>query len=542
MIEKISDRELNIISYFRQVAGSDAQESEFFRGKYCSNNYWLRFWKENKAWMSPVFKDSLILKKKIVSTIPLGDLMYKIQDDLLNTPCGKIVKKEILNYIVDHSDNHQLFANKDLRRDYIEVDFFSTRNLAENIYKGETFEIVPEDLNLKPIKVVKGCKLMKILGKIASYANISFEFEEFRLMHSKIMNQANIQSTLCLSIHPLDFITASVNRNDWHTCMKWNGGEYCRGVIEMMNSPCVVVAYLESEHEKLTLDNEYEWNSKKWREFFIVSESFISGIKGYPYWNKDIEATTLLWLKELFAPIFQNVKFSNNITTWAFNTLAVDKTVNAKVLFDFDCGPAMYNDFYGENSYQTILSENFQPKSCYTYFYSGQSICVVCGEESDFDSEGSLCCEDCIEHYYCCKCGDLIYRQQDLIEHNGRYYCYYCYNDLPECDFCQDTIDPDNDDDVYEFFVSNKENLNPLTSYQGKDFDDNNIRPDHWDSSGYRACGCCVNNIFKNGANEIYKQHAYYLYYYHRIPIIHTSALADCAFDFIDFDEKEDEN
>ena len=38
------------------------------------------------------------------------------------------------------------------------------------------------------------------------------------------------------------------------------------------------------------MDEEYEgWNSKKWRELFIVNEDIISAVKQYPYENDFFE-------------------------------------------------------------------------------------------------------------------------------------------------------------------------------------------------------------------------------------------------------------
>ena len=164
---------------------------------------------------------------------------------------------------------------------------------------------------------------------------------------SRVRNTAEINANLCLSIHPLDYMTASYNDNNWHSCMNWLQGEYRRGVIEMMNSKCVVVAYLESAHDKLTFygaDVHY-WNSKKWREFFIVRPNYITGIKGYPYWNRNLEDTVLFWLKDLYKDVFSG-KYSNSISVWSYDNAVSDRNYNVSVNFDFDCGPAMYNDFY----------------------------------------------------------------------------------------------------------------------------------------------------------------------------------------------------
>lgn len=523
MIEKISERELHMIDYLRHSAIERDNESDFFTGKFCPTNSWLYYWERAKEWMAPVFKDGLILKKKIFSTIPDNELYYSLQDNVLNTVYGNIVKKNIIKYIFENSNYKQVIDrynsfNRTHIEAYIESDFFTSGNLAENTYNNDDFEIsgLP---NGKVLKVVHGCKLMKILGKIAQLADCAQEFEEFRLAHSRIMNQASLQSNLCISIHPLDFMTASVNENDWRSCMHWEDGEYRRGVIEMMNSPCVVVAYLESGHERLSIGPE-AWNSKKWREFFIVDKNFISGIKGYPYWNRDIEKTTLLWLKELFAPLSEK-EYSDKVVTWQFGHFIYDEGANSVCEIEFDCGPAMYNDFYGDNEYQTILAKNFSEKSYCNY--SGASICVCCGEENNFDSEGVLCCNDCVEKYYCCICGDLIYRERDLINHDGRCYCSYCYENLPTCDFCEEVVDPDNDTDAFEFYVG----PNTIKKYNTYDYYsiEDNIQPSA--ERGFLACGCCAPKIFRKSFDELYSRHTTVRRFYHRTPLIPIEEITD---------------
>ena len=40
----------------------------------------------------------------------------------------------------------------------------------------------------------------------------------------------------------------SDNDYGWDSCMGWmNEGEYRLGTVEMMNSPCIVVAYIDGE-------------------------------------------------------------------------------------------------------------------------------------------------------------------------------------------------------------------------------------------------------------------------------------------------------
>ena len=94
-----------------------------------------------------------------------------------------------------------------------------------------------------------------------------------------VQNFRKSSQKLTLSIHPLDYITMSDNECNWSSCMSWrNEGDYHAGTIEMMNSTCVVVAYIAQNNE--TLENG--WNSKRWRQLFVIHPTCIIASCPYP--------------------------------------------------------------------------------------------------------------------------------------------------------------------------------------------------------------------------------------------------------------------
>lgn len=154
--------------------------------------------------------------------------------------------------------------------------------LAENVYNGSDFTITLP--NGKDYMIRSGCKPMKPLAKIAEAFSVE-GFEDFRICHSQVLNQKKTSGDLVLSIHPLDYWTMSDNECGWESCMSWrDDGGYRQGTVEMMNSPCVVVAYLNAK-DPMMLDyhNNFTWSNKKWRCLFIVDKNVILSIKAYPY-------------------------------------------------------------------------------------------------------------------------------------------------------------------------------------------------------------------------------------------------------------------
>lgn len=439
---------------------------------------WLAPWEDNKVAgrLDKVFGDNLILSKEIhIAPDADSELREKISELAIGSAISTIFQTLSNNVIMLPEEIANVTYNNEVDEAHLRYwkngfiqPFFSTDNLISNRYQsyGRNFEIaLPSG---KTYKIVQGCKVMRALQFLCKEFGLSELFEPFRLRHSQLMNEQKTKTeTLCLSIHPLDYLTASYNSNDWRSCMDWSDGEFRRGVVEMMTSPFVVVAYVPSHRETVTIsaphyNNEdytttyqyVEWNSKKWREFFIVTPDVISGIKGYPTWSRGYESEALKWLRELFAPVFSEVTFSNAITNYCFegdNALPkdIDEDMHNAVI-NFQCGPAMYNDFYGENEYQMIFStgavDHFDNLS---YNYSGPSICSVCGEAADyygasFDCESSIACDNCLPVVRCICCGDTI--SEDYAYYlEGNAYCSGCFDSLPRCSCCGETIDPSND-------------------------------------------------------------------------------------------------
>ena len=255
----------------------------------------LRFWNKNKQFLFELFNNELILQKDINIQYPETFLIEEMED-LLDQQDDKFIG-EMSNFInkLAVKENYTYYSN--LYR------LIEPKTLISNIYPGDTVEI-PYTLNdgtLKYLTVQSGCKIMKILSKIANIFDLN-GFEEFRLKHSMVLNRKKFKGTVCLSIHPLDYMTMSDNDCDWDSCMSWReDGDYRLGTVEMMNSPYIVVAYLKSKTDMDLFENgTTQWNNKRWRQLFMVSDKMIFGIKGYPYNNDILTDVILDWLLDLF--------------------------------------------------------------------------------------------------------------------------------------------------------------------------------------------------------------------------------------------------
>lgn len=545
LFERLTKDEKDMIEILRRNYNG-GEDSDFFGGEYVDTQTFLRFWESAKAPLAEAFGDRLIVKKPLNVMMEDDELYNKMQHVFWMTEF-----KNVRDAIWDMAEayNEELWNKRSIYDgqhtyalyELFHYKLFDSETWVANRYDGPTCEIKLADGNV--MKLAHGCKLMKALGRMAKACgeHIAEQFETLRLRQSQVLNEARINANLCISIHPLDYMTASYNDNDWRSCMCWEDGEYRRGVVEMMNSPIVVVAYVASKSNSLSWYNgpdnpRVEWNSKRWREFFIVRPDMISGIKGYPYWNRALEDAAINMLRDMFAPIF-GAKYSSTIYHWDTSNGVDDEKWDLHVKPYMECGPAMYNDFYSDNEYHAVFAQGVHndPESwcggTLPIFYSGESECVVCGRvDVEFDGEGEIACCGCVEHYRCCKCGDPIYNRRDLIEVNGLYYCPYCYEQLDHCSDCGEAIDTDDDYDTMQFCVSWDE-YNPD---RREITDVMRDPPCEGDEDFYseqdiivrNVCGNCAEKIFVDGRSEFDKCHNdiyEHYHYYIAVPISHLT-------------------
>ena len=404
---------------------------------FMDTDTWLRPWADAKnQYLNQLFDDSLILSKPITYKISNSELAENISSEVFNNYVFYDERQMSSKQIAGKTWRETFFKKFAFPPQPIEersalISLVDSLTLGQNIYDGDTISITIPDSG-KKIKLQQGCKASKIIGQLCQEIGIYDLWEPVRLQISQIRNTCHLTGTLHLSIHPIDYITSSNNNYDWESCMLFGEGDYCRGVIEMMNSPMVVQAYLTGKEETFDFTPQVEWYNKKWREFFIVTPTMISGIKGYPYWNQDLEKMVIDWIYSL-------VKEKNlwPDKTWSYITeFQLGKPISslpAETIDRIGCGPAMYDDFYGGETYQAIFAQDFN--SSKYIFYSGLSECLYCGEDCGDHDASSLLCLRCDNKAYCCNCNDS-YPVSEMYEINGEYYCEYCYNELNVCENC----------------------------------------------------------------------------------------------------------
>ena len=455
MIELLTEEEKNAIDAVRRYYVDFKSIDDM-----CEIDSLLIPWQREKS--SSLFSllgKNLILKKKVSYEAGEEEIRSEINDLIVNHPFCENYNKAITSKCDPLRSNEW----------YEAFWLLSSAYLVDNIYTGRTFEIsLP---NGKKHRVQKGCKVLKALQKISSAFNIP-DFEDFRIKHSQIFNQRKLEGNLCLSIHPLDYITMSDNDCGWDSCMSWvEDGDYKLGTVEMMNSSCVLIAYLESEDSKYKLPNDFEWSNKKWRELYVVNEEVLINILAYPYCNDSLSKEVLNWIKYL-AETNWNISYDSELFKYNSKKELIE---NTHIQLSFYTNN-MYNDFRG--IHYCYLNKNivsFENK--FVYNYSGPAQCMICGKtDVDFQTEKSLSCLECSDAKCCYNCRSY-YDESELIFHNGHYYCEDCFSELFEyCYFCEE----------YDLYEDSKEIF--IIDENDELVEGINV---------FRACPYCFENRFK---------------------------------------------
>lgn len=423
----------------------------------------LRFWDSAKSDLFSLFGDQLILKYPITYTQPEEDIIQEcIEDPELGTLLSGL---KTAFYIFDSTTDQYEYSSLFYLNRLIPPKSSSANDLPYYVrYNGKEYKVSPNT------------KSIRILGKMARDTKdpgILDLYEKLRIVLSQHTNQKELHGNLCLSIHPLDYMTMSDNDSGWDSCMSWvNQGVYRAGTVEMMNSPYVVVAYVESEHKQATFAGSITWNNKKWRELFLVTPNLITEIKPYPYDNEFFTKETLRRLGALQS----EANFSD-----AFKMPVRETFIHKdKELVFRPQATYMYNDFglTASNKHWAIINEN-NLDSWQTYInYSGAMNCMSCGEEIEYNTDYSneVFCAPCLGEttFTCDWCGRTV--------RNGNESSYWIENHLL-CEDCWENevmYDPIKGEDVfiddtYRLHLASKDNedlgyiLTAVGSFQSDD-------------------------------------------------------------------------
>lgn len=496
---KINDFDFKVFEDYRRNFNGAA------RGSFVNNEAVLRFWEEAKnAYLYKLLGNELDISKTVT---------YNQSDDDIYEAMGDLRRKnmdfcDLYRDLVSYADPYVVNLTSSVKYDLYTLISYST------ITHG-SIDFLSKKIYLKnrcghSLSLMNGEKIMRAIKKVCDfigevYLNEGEEFyrenhcdkltslfEAFRLGHSMILNQKKLKGELHLSIHPMDFATASDNANNWSSCMSWmDSGCYRMGTVEMMNSPMVICAYLASDNNKLEFSRYNTWNSKKWRAWVIVNKDGIFLNKQYPCHNETFTDIVIDWVTEL-----------------AKKNLGWEYSEKAKPLSEIEglrlTTSLMYNDTYGiENRAKCFAKLAYHPKGELLINFSGEANCMQCGELLNDSEADTLVCAYCRGGEVCDCCGDSIC-DDGIYWYDGIPYCETCYYDnFSTCDVCGEPV-PNEQADViglqlnnalalkmYDNLPKDEQNSYGVESYFYKDYWNNKRRFSLASEQSICTCKAC---------------------------------------------------
>lgn len=366
---------------------------------------------------------------------------------------GELIKKKQINMVKSKEQFRREF--RDERFPFVEdlIDFiyrrepqlpYNDREFITSLTRPSTLysNRVPSNYTLelngkKPVKFSEGQKLGKALKQVCDIIGFDAEehgFEQFRIRHSQMLNDKTIKGTLCLSIHPMDYMTMSDNNNGWESCMSWdNEGCYRVGTLECMNCENTIVAYVESDTKQYRIGfTDKYWNSKRYRQLVMITDEVIMTNKGYPFNNENLSNEVLNWVAELCGEDFEG----ENIDYDEYKSYDIEGFNYINVVTNM-----MYDDTdNGSNSFVRLNKKHNKLNGVKTVELGGEAMCLKCG--SHCDDEEALICYDCSDKFYCDCCDETCHGEQ--YDTADGVVCEYCFdNHYATCEECGVSYDRD---------------------------------------------------------------------------------------------------
>lgn len=179
-------------------------------------------------------------------------------------------------------------------------------------------------------------------------------------------------------------------------------------------------------------ENNVDWNSKKWRQLFIVNEDLISGIKAYPYQNDFLTERSLNFIREVIAEKVGVDNYTKNFV-WDYEeqeNCDFLRELGVNIEIDTD---VMYNDIrYSDNILSCLNKDSIKRRKFFEFNISGLSECMISGRLSsnpdDFDGYASSLFMIPESYVRCSCCGDAV-PEEEGCWHGDDFYCDYCYRE-----------------------------------------------------------------------------------------------------------------
>ena len=378
-----------------------------------------------------------------------GKLIYQFPNKMTFHMSDDNKASKLANFISSMYSNFDLYALSRYLNTRSTEEFFSNTVLQEYEYEGE---IIP-----------KGMKLLRSFKFFVQDENLLFHIQQ---LASAIIAEDKVEGYPCISVHPLDYLSASENNYNWRSCHALNG-EYKAGNLSYMCDSSTVVCYIKGEDDVILprFPQSVPWNSKKWRMFMFLADEHNALYAGrqYPFILDDA------------MNIFRDLLF-NVLDYRGYNWSSWHNDKLNRYQYQDDSGEFMEftqyqpqipigGKFYGEHDLITDVegSRHFNDllySSYYIPYYSwrkttkrpihftlGSKVkCICCDIEEPVN--GEMVCYSCgrkhgiLKNYRLCDCcGEEIEEEEGYYIRGGAsFVCPDCFRcETTTCDRCGDT-------------------------------------------------------------------------------------------------------
>lgn len=388
-----------------------------------------------------------------------GELIYEYPQPICFEMSEEDKVKNVEDFITDISLEYAIVKNIDEICRFFEE---CKQDIYKNILQNDFTFINSQD---ETCVIKKGIKINKAL-KFFFYDEEKEQLTNLQMAVSRLIQKDKVQGKLCLSVHPLDFLSSSENTYNWRSCHSLDG-EYRAGNLSYMVDKATVICYLKSEEDAIlpNFPSTIKWNNKKWRVLIHISndENLMFAGRQYPFSSeKALDLVKNLLISHLYPKNFwtdwtnkqiKSFKFPKEEIPIYFNSSYIPIEYKLKAINEIiKEGPdhKNYNDVLYSNYYDPYYSYNsssYTP-SDKTIIEIGESIPCLCCEEESVGLTDIFRCIKCEEKYgikehpdflTCDICGKrTFYRKIHRLNHSSEVICDDCIEEkkFKKCDFC----------------------------------------------------------------------------------------------------------
>lgn len=257
----------------------------------------------------------------------------------------------------------------------------------------------------------------KILRSFKYFVSDSIFLDRLQTEASMLIQQDRVTGTLCLSVHPLDYLSSSENTYNWRSCHALDG-EYRAGNLAYMMDSCTIVCYVKGSDDKVLprFPESVPWNSKKWRVLLFLSNDGTAMMAGrqYPF-STNINSLSPYIFSALgdksgrWTPWhddnIKEFKFKDENVSYMWNTICMKHNLvpihylieeKSNLFFNDLLKSSCYSPFYcWKKSLIDIPLHDLIKEPMFTI--GGKVPCPKCGKTHLDDSE-SMICYNCVEN------------------------------------------------------------------------------------------------------------------------------------------------